>query len=1667
MDGYGDQGRNMLRDDSSSIHPKLRGKRRATDDLSGAGGSLESPPSLSAVSLHFHKSSSSSSSSQSQNQACGSRQTKAIALPQGLRSQFDTLALMEQLKKRNLGLEISTNVNAESINETTVNLEVWKASRVLARPPDIEGYLPACIKGVRANKDITVQFDNGTEHVFEDVITSLREYPDILADQAPSFDSINVADVVCVKWKSDENMYRLAEVLKKTAWPIMFQMRLHVGISTDFWFHRASIRLLRPPWYDELNALSSSSFFGGAIVKNRDENSVACSNGCLEVLANAATNFAPLSLQSTHQTTPSGPLRSGFFSSTENESQTLQKKSSYSDTADSDDDQMKDDQVDGTSDVNNFSGKSTPRSNLGGMATERMSAQFFGLTSTQAISTPSTAFDEVSQAQQFTAAQAASVCAAAIQVKILHRFYLYIITQQRRYKKGEIVTTPGGIRKKFNGKQWRRLCSKEGCNKESQRRGYCSRHLSLKGKSILSDSNFVTALSPGINFDAFCGSSIDWSHGDFSELSPVESQGRRFDETDVANTLLNLHNTHVLFQYFILLRSVEQSFETLGSAQLRHIVPTNLLASKLIPSGMSHLSHSRTLEETLNETIKMDKSVINSGVYQHNLKIATDRLPEQSYPQPCDLLPLISVPRIKVTFVVFKFLVDKKELVDPTKRKIFFNNFLIPRVIFQGSLSELNLCMNTTSSLLMQLAPRFDPFSSFNLLSEISNARISESDDSVSPGGDLLTNKKLSEIDDILDDASTAETGYISFSVQFTFAVDPEVDDGSEKPQSCKGDGCIDENENITDNEDFEEDCSSSVQEQIFSGIETSGIFLMKHNVVTMSILYYWNPAEALSSGESISRHDVVEGYSEGEIDLEGVRHSSVAWHHLIPHLQKRIFEDTLTEFSSSLDTFTQDTEPKEISGNQQTGGIRKNSDEGQSAVNQQFESESDRNIEHETRNDCGDVYIRTLCELDNLKNISLDHFNFELEDDTFELDTAEESLSSSPKKRKLHRELTPDVVGKKVVREHIRRPMNAFMIFSKRHRPLVHEKYPNRDNRTVSKILGEWWYALGSEEKEKYHDLAIQVKEAHFRAHPDWKWCSRDRKKTSNGVRKEMGSNGCASDGYDLDISAQMTSDFIDGKPFSLITSTTPTFRYSITRRPEIRLVPESSVVDSVSILSSFMSPNNVQQSYKQPLEVLRPVISSEIDCMGQSPANRFLHDGNTAVKSALPLFSLPVSISGKNDHSVLTNLSHGSGMPDTTDLFPLFGQTDYAMKTKTNWDFIQNEDSSCREVHQITLTHMSPVYSNVFDRNEKIDVFYFIVISLFFYRYSSFSVESTRVSEVVSSCAKTSLLVGPNAKENLNTFVLMPTPAQRGMAKGQRRSMNFDYNENKFEETSELAKSVEIARNSTLVKSNYNVDLTTDIVSDDCAVSNSSSSNEDIELKTSVKKLFKRNDDSMDRLVQCKQLVMLVLNLVDFEKKFANLPAFTPDDSQKGTSSLPSTPSALLRTILEKHKCCKSNGDKLESPLNTPRIVYSTPRTPATATTRWDSSFFFGPNFNPATVHDHDDSASPLPVQSPKTPQYTAIEKSASRKLLDYRRQLVVELLEEYGMFPSGCILGQAVSAFQNKHRQFFPSKQTLTLKIREMRQKMMASIQSPIAHVTGNCINQLDINVEKLFY
>lgn len=115
---------------------------------------------------------------------------------------------------------------------------------------------------------------------------------------------------------------------------------------------------------------------------------------------------------------------------------------------------------------------------------------------------------------------------------------------QQKYKKGDIVQMPNGIRKKFNGKQWRRLCSRDNCNKESQRRGYCSRHLSLKGKSIKSLSSI-----PGRKKGTMHGRELDWESGDSEgsvegEVNATNNERNLDDkEQEAAAMLVSLSNS--------------------------------------------------------------------------------------------------------------------------------------------------------------------------------------------------------------------------------------------------------------------------------------------------------------------------------------------------------------------------------------------------------------------------------------------------------------------------------------------------------------------------------------------------------------------------------------------------------------------------------------------------------------------------------------------------------------------------------------------------------------------------------------------------------------------------------------------------------------------------------------------------------------------------------------------------------------------------------------------------------------------------------------------------------------------------------------------------------------------------------------------------------------------
>ena len=104
--------------------------------------------------------------------------------------------------------------------------------------------------------------------------------------------------------------------------------------------------------------------------------------------------------------------------------------------------------------------------------------------------------------------------------------------------------------------------------------------------------------------------------------------------------------------------------------------------------------------------------------------------------------------------------------------------------------------------------------------------------------------------------------------------------------------------------------------------------------------------------------------------------------------------------------------------------------------------------------------------------------------------------------------------------------------------------------------------------------------------------------------------------------------------------------------------------------------------------------------------------------------------------------------------------------------------------------------------------------------------------------------------------------------------------------------------------------------------------------------------------------------------------------------------------------------------------------------------SQKFFGPDFNADLVYKATVGVGGGGVElEPVEPTSPSSMTSSLRKTLDHRRHLVMMLFQEHGLFPTN----QATSTFQAKHSDVFPTKLCLQLKIREVRQKMMAASPS----------------------
>ena len=1131
------------------------------------------------------------------------------------------------------------------------------------------------------------------------------------------------------------------------------------------------------------------------------------------------------------------------------------------------------------------------------------------------------------------------------------------------------MSTPSGIRKKFNGKQWRRLCSKEGCSKESQRRGYCSRHLSLKGKGYASQPNL-----PATNTYGSSALFIGASDGEVTPSPGISSVGGSSGGQKSRNSAEDLDAAKMEAANMLVSLSGSRSgtpadaFSPVGHLHLGPSPSSHLSSPKTVPGvGARHnmfmptagpqgsgsqgidprwRSPSGTSPSPSRFLAKPGHGLIRPELVRPSSKVARTLAPSSTTPLQPAMFKLTS-PQNSVENKMIVSMVASSSV--PPATSTLTNSV----VVTVGSTAPQPLSLSqVTQSLMLQ-----------------GGVRPSDTTNGANTVYYVIPQKQLGQMG--RPPASVGPT--VSVMSSPSSQVGRGTTRDREKPVAIHIPERSGQN-NILVTEagkDSVATTTNSIPILIKSGpgsprvasTSTGGSPPTQLVVVTngphsnnpslppnpTQLLPVLSVAKAAAGDPATPNGQLTSAHPEQAQGTNGNSTITVyPWHSLVPFL-------TTGEGPAAPST----SNPNNPRGpNNHQDKDKQPPGSGSSSSNNNNNNNSSSNNNNNNNNSTGVFKVeqsggggeRQGGEGSNgpVKDLELPEPSPgpDEEDDVFFFEECPTPTTPGGRERKSSARAED---GKLLMgKDRIRRPMNAFMIFSKRHRPLVHQQHPNQDNRTVSKILGEWWYALGSEEKQKYHDLAHQVKEAHFKAHPEWKWCTKERRKSSSSNKSDASSR--------MDV-------LENGKPEASLTVT------------EIKAEDIDSLKCNEKVLDTdadLESPENESAGQKKP------------------PASHKCKKVETKVgeESSRPAFEVQYN-------SVTDSVEPEKHFAPTGGAFKQMpNRTEDGDASSTIQALVVQPGTNPQLQYLVPLTVAHSQHTSLPNKS-------FMVVS------SSDAAPPppipTSIAAIRHPIPKISL------PQQLGQFVLGPTPAQIKVQSSSPQPEEKVAGDGDCE------------------------------VGDELQINHSAST----PVTPSKKSFFKKavREDGMDK----------VLDAVNFEEKFSSLPQYTPT-SNTSPSALPSSPQHLFMPNYMKRSAALMEDDLGSDASATPR----TPRTPQTGVSTPKSNLtgntFFGPDFNPEVFKANENSESM--ASSPKTPSTAGLhaDRSASlRKTLDSRRQLVMELFHEEGLFPSN----QATASFQTKHVEVFPNKVCLQLKIREVRQKMMASSNScstPTTNMAG---------------
>ncbi|KAL9888184.1 putative transcription factor capicua isoform 5-T11 [Glossina fuscipes fuscipes] len=686
-----------------------------------------------------------------------------------------------------------------------------------------------------------------------------------------------------------------------------------------------------------------------------------------------------------------------------------------------------------------------------------------------------------------------------------------------RFKKGDIVVSESGVSKKYNGKQWRRLCSL--CNKESQRRGLCSRHLNQKGSSLRSAG--PSRFQNDISSRSSSKTQVDEDTSRDSETSPNYRITGRFDqeETDVANMLVSLGSSRSGTPSYsspvnhgpspmnvnhspvpqVVVTNRQNFFTPIGGGPSAVSMDTHANKWKTTPSPVMYnvvgyapqaicpgavTSNASTMatvtpappqQSPVSMVMHQPNASIVSASKQRDLSISQMQVQQQSLsPVPLPPPPVVvstaqsSSTTTSVvghaTSVIRISPASSTNTLPNTAAAVPLQQPFHPVIVDATQLVPvLPQTQQTTLSNTHQTLPQHH--SSINqLLHNQQHQQLPLLQSTKSHKS--LPQQQQSQQQQVTD-TIIPKNGFNSGSIFHWHTLLPHISQSPVKSQNTT---------NYTIAGIVSPKRLPTVTVGPAAATTTTPPPPVNSNPLMISQPPMSSPNKPLNC--SLNNDSSKQPINNGQI-------SSVEDND--EQLDDDVFEPcSSNNTSSATNLSTKKNQHSTIINNEHARNDYRMTIYSTSATSEI----SDGYTNLRKYNDPLGNSIEIEATSTKRRSQSLSALQQQQQNVANNQGTTEKSVISGGSKIESMSPMT---------KNKIRRPMNAFMIFSKKHRKLVHKKHPNQDNRTVSKILGEWWYALKPEEKAPYNELASSYKDAHFKLHPEWKWCSKDRRKSSS----------------------------------------------------------------------------------------------------------------------------------------------------------------------------------------------------------------------------------------------------------------------------------------------------------------------------------------------------------------------------------------------------------------------------------------------------------------------------------------------------------------------------------------------------------------------------------------